>query len=127
MWSAGRLSEALTYYQTCLNIRPDNPKVLYNMGSINRSQNQTDTAIQLFTDVITRFGDSEYADRARSQLAELQPQSQPVGAAGEAETQPVGMVTPTETEAETEADTGAGTGEPASPEETQPPVTDTED
>lgn len=123
MWSAGRMSEALTYYQTCLNIRPDNPKVLYNMGSINRSQNQTDTAIQLFTDVITRFGDSEYADRARSQLAELQPQSQPVGATGEAETQPVGMVTPTETE--TEADTG--TGEPASPEETQPPVTDTED
>ncbi|MEG2732825.1 MAG: tetratricopeptide repeat protein [Clostridium sp.] len=81
MWSAGRLGEALTYYQTCLNIRPANPKVLFNMGMINRAQNQTDTAIQLFTQVSTQFGDSEYAEKARTQLAELQPQGQPAAAA----------------------------------------------
>ncbi|MEG2123395.1 MAG: tetratricopeptide repeat protein, partial [Clostridium sp.] len=81
MWSAGRLGEALTYYQTCLNIRPANPKVLFNMGMINRAQNQTDTAIQLFTQVSTQFGDSEYAEKARAQLAELQPQGQPAAAA----------------------------------------------
>ena len=74
MWSAGRLSEALSYYQTCLSIRPDNPKVIFNMAMINRSQGQTDTAVQLFTQVVTQFADSEYADRARSQLAELAPQ-----------------------------------------------------
>lgn len=84
MWSAGRLLEGLNYYQICLNIRPENPKVLYNMGMINRAQNQTDVAIQLFTQVSTQFGDSEYANRARKQLTELQPQSQPAAAAGTA-------------------------------------------
>lgn len=84
MWSAGRMSEALSYYQTCLSIRPDNPKVLYNMGMINRSQNQIDTAVQLFTQVVTQYGSSEYAPRASSQLSELAPQSMAAGAAGQA-------------------------------------------
>lgn len=84
MWSAGRMSEALNYYQTCLNIRPDNPKVIFNMGMINRSQGQTETAIQLFTQIVTQFADSEYASRARTQLAELAPQSEAAGAPGQA-------------------------------------------
>lgn len=83
MWSAGRLSEGLNYYQICLAIRPENPKVIYNMGMINRAQNQMDVAIQLFTQVVTQFGDSEYAPRASKQLEELQPQSQPAAAAGQ--------------------------------------------
>ncbi len=83
MWSAGRMSEALNYYQTCLNIRPDNPKVIFNMGMINRSQGQTETAIQLFTQIVTQFADSEYAGRARTQLAELAPQSEAAGAPGQ--------------------------------------------
>lgn len=84
MWSAGRLSEALSYYQICLNIRADNPKVLFNMGMINRSQGNPDIAIQLFTQVSTQFGSSEYAERARKQLLELQPQSQAAAAGGQA-------------------------------------------
>ena len=52
------------------------------MAMINRSQGQTDTAVQLFTQVVTQFADSEYADRARSQLAELAPQSEAAGARG---------------------------------------------
>lgn len=83
MWSAGRMAEALNYYQICLNIRPDNPKVIYSLGMINRSQNQLDTAIQLFTQIVTQYGDSEYAERAGNQLAQLQPQSQPVTAGGQ--------------------------------------------
>lgn len=77
MWSAGRMGEALNYYQICLNIRPENPKVLFNMGMINKSQGQVDTAVQLFTEVVTRFGNSEYGPRASSQLTEIQPQGQP--------------------------------------------------
>lgn len=84
MWSAGRMSEALNYYQTCLAIRPDNPKVIYNMGMINRAQNQTDTAVALFTQVVTNYANSEYAERARQQLAELVPQGQAAAAAGQA-------------------------------------------
>ena len=109
MWSAGRLSEALSYYQTCLSIRPDNPKVIFNMAMINRSQGQTDTAVQLFTQVVTQFADSEYADRARSQLAELAPQSEAAGAPG----QSMGNQNPSGTEP-SQADSGnsgaAGTG-----------------
>lgn len=109
MWSAGRLSEALSYYQTCLSIRPDNPKVIFNMAMINRSQGQTDTAVQLFTQVVTQFADSEYADRARSQLAELAPQSEAAGAPG----QSMGNQNPPGTEP-SQADSGnggtAGTG-----------------
>lgn len=84
MWSAGRLSEALNYYQICLNIRPENPKVLYSMGMISRAQNQTETAIQLFTQVVTQFATSEYAPKSQTQLSELQPQGQPAAAPGEA-------------------------------------------
>ena len=80
MWSAGRMSEALNYYQICLNIRPENPKVLYNMGMINRSQGQVDTAVQLFTQVVTQYGNSEYGPRASKQLLEIQPQGQPAAA-----------------------------------------------
>ena len=134
MWSAGRMSEALAYYQTCLSIRPDNPKVIFNMGQINRTQNQTDAAIQLFTQIVTQYGDSEYAARAQSQLSELQPQSQPVGAAGAAGTQPAGTVTESTaaaeetagTQEETEAEPEAETVQPAPETEPSVPVPDTE-
>ena len=36
MWSAGRMAEALADYQTCLAIRPANPKVIFSMGMIYR-------------------------------------------------------------------------------------------
>lgn len=73
MWSAGRLAEGLNYYQICLNIRPENPKVIFNMGMIYRAQGNTEAAIANFTQIVTQFGSSEYAERAGSILAELQP------------------------------------------------------
>lgn len=92
MWSAGRLEEALTYYQVCLNIRPENPKVLYSMGMINRALKQTDTAIQQFTQVVTQFATSEYAQKSQAQLNQLQPQGPPATAIGE----PAGNIGQTE-------------------------------
>lgn len=102
MWSAGRMSEALNLYQTCLSIRPNSPNVIYNMGMINRAQNETETAVQLFTQVVTEHADSEYAARAQQMLAELVPQSQQTAAQGQ---------TPTQESAAAEPSQAAGTGQ----------------
>ena len=96
------------------------------MAMINRSQGQTDTAVQLFTQVVTQFADSEYADRARSQLAELAPQSEAAGAPG----QSMGNQNPSGTEP-SQADSGnsgaAGTGTAgADTGETQPAADETQ-
>ena len=101
MWSAGRMDDALNYYNTCLTIRPDNPNVLFNMGMIYRSKQDFAKAVELFTQVSTQYGDSEYAEKARNQLTELAPYVQ--SAAGQqpaaGETQAAG-----ESEAQTAAE-----------------------
>ena len=83
MWSAGRMDDALNYYNTCLTIRPDNPNVLFNMGMIYRSKQDFAKAVELFTQVSTQYGDSEYAEKARNQLTELAPYVQ--SAAGQSD------------------------------------------
>lgn len=83
MWSAGRMSEALTYYETCLAIRPDNPKVLFNMGMIYRAQGNTEQAVDTFTRIVTQYADSEQAGKAREQLAELVPDNQQAAVPGQ--------------------------------------------
>lgn len=133
MWSAGRLSEALANYQTCLKIRPDNPKVLYNMGVINRSQNNIDTAVQLFTEVVTKYGDSEYAPKASKQLSEIAPAGsaaaagQPADAESQAvppESQAAGAQTPPkETQAPPKETKAPPKETKAPPKETQAPQT----
>lgn len=82
MWSAGRLSEALNYYETCLQIRPENPNVLFNMAMIYRSQGETEKAVELFTEIVTKYADAEQAEKARTQLAELVPQNQQAAVPG---------------------------------------------
>lgn len=83
MWSAGRMSEALAYYQTCLTIRPANPKVLFNMGMIYRSQGNTEQAVEMFTQIVTQYANSEQAEKARQQLVELVPDNQQAAIPGQ--------------------------------------------
>lgn len=83
MWSAGRMGEALADYQTCLAIRPANPKVIFNMGMIYRAQGETDKAVEMFTQIVTQYADSEQADKARQQLAELVPDNQQAAVPGQ--------------------------------------------
>ncbi len=83
MWSAGRMNEALADYQTCLAIRPANPKVIFNMGMIYRSQGETDKAVEIFTQIITQYADSEQAEKARQQLTELVPDNQQAAIPGQ--------------------------------------------
>ncbi len=113
MWSAGRMSEALNYYQTCLSIRPANPKVLFNMGMIYRSQGQTDQAIEMFTQIVTQYADSEQAEKAREQLAQLVPDNQQAAVPGQSilnQGQP----------AEEGQDSAAGTAETGAQTESEP-------
>ena len=83
MWSAGRMGEALADYQTCLAIRPANPKVIFSMGMIYRAQGETDKAVEMFTQIVTQYADSEQADKARQQLAELAPDNQQAAVPGQ--------------------------------------------
>ena len=83
MWSAGRMQEALADYQTCLAIRPANPKVIFSMGMIYRAQGETDKAVEMFTQIVTQYADSEQADKARQQLAELAPDNQQAAVPGQ--------------------------------------------
>ena len=83
MWSAGRLAEALADYQTCLSIRPANPKVIFSMGMIYRAQGNTDKAVEMFTQIVTQYADSEQAEKARQQLAELVPDNQQAAVPGQ--------------------------------------------
>lgn len=82
MWSAGRLSEALKYYETCLKIRPENPNVLYNIAMIYKAQGEKDQAVEVFTELVTKYANAEQAELARNQLTELVPQNQQAAVPG---------------------------------------------
>lgn len=71
MWAAGRMNEALKYYETCLALRPENPKVILNMGLIFRQQGRYEEAINNFTQIVTIYADTDQAPRARNELIEL--------------------------------------------------------
>ncbi len=113
MWSAGRMDEALNYYNTCLTIRPQNPKVIFSMGMIYRSKQDYAKAVELFTQVSTQYGDSEYAEKARNQLTELAPYVQ---TAPQQPAEPEGEAQPEGGEPEAEPDHTDG-GQEAEPQQ----------
>ena len=76
-WNSGKFRDAIALYETCLTIRPDNPKVLYYLGILHKSVDENETAIQYFTRVVTEFAASEQASPARTQLEELSPSAGP--------------------------------------------------
>ncbi|SFR79690.1 tetratricopeptide repeat protein [[Clostridium] aminophilum] len=74
-WAAGRFASALDLYNTCLQIRPSNPKVILYMASISKAMNNREDAIKYYSQIIANFTDSEQAATARTQLAELSPEA----------------------------------------------------
>ena len=54
MWNAGRMEEAINYYQKSLALHPDNPQILYNLGMIYRSQGNTEPVSYTHLDVYKR-------------------------------------------------------------------------
>lgn len=80
------------------------------MGMIYRSKQDYAKAVELFTQVSTQYGDSEYAEKSRNQLTELAPYVQ---SASQQQAEPAAEETQPEAgEAEREEDDGGQEGEP---------------
>ena len=63
--ASGDADTALNYYQKSLNIKGDNPDVLLKMANIYKGRDETDTANQLYGDIIKNFPDSNEAKAAK--------------------------------------------------------------
>lgn len=64
---AGNLDEALVYFQHSLNLNPANAQVIFDMALIYKNRGETDTANELFSNIINNFPTSDLAARARQQ------------------------------------------------------------
>lgn len=60
-----RLDEALDYYQKSLNIKGDNPQVIYDMALIYQGRDERDKANELFGQVIMNYPNTELAGLAK--------------------------------------------------------------
>lgn len=60
-----RLDEALDYYQKSLNMKGDNPQVIYDMALIYQGRDERDKANELFGQVIMNYPNTELAGLAK--------------------------------------------------------------
>ena len=65
--AAGDHELALHYYESYMAINDRNPQIIYNMAMIYQTMGDTETADQLFGQVIMNFPDSELAAQAQEQ------------------------------------------------------------
>lgn len=61
----GNQEEALSYYQKSLNIKGDNPQVIYDMALIYQAREERDQANELFGQVIMNFPNTDLASLAK--------------------------------------------------------------
>ncbi len=57
--------QAIDLYQKSLQIRSDNPEVIYKLGMAYKASGDEDTANRFFGDVIMNYHDSDYAEDAK--------------------------------------------------------------
>ena len=65
--AAGNNQAALDFYAKSLRIKGDNPEVIFNQAMVYKNMNDTDTANQLFGEVIMNYSDSDLAERAKTE------------------------------------------------------------
>ena len=65
--AAGNRDLALNYYQKSLNIKGDNPQVIFNMAVIYKAKEETDTSDELFGQVIMNYPNTELAQKAKEE------------------------------------------------------------
>ena len=65
--AAGNQDAALDYYQKSLNIKGDNPQVIFNMAMIYKAKEETDTSNELFGQVIMNYPNTELAQKAKEE------------------------------------------------------------
>ncbi len=61
----GNQDEALEFYQKSLNVKGDNPQVIYDMAGIYAARDERDQANELFGQVIMNYPGTELAELAR--------------------------------------------------------------
>ena len=61
----GNQDEALGFYQKSLNVKGDNPQVIYDMAGIYAARDERDQANELFGQVIMNYPGTELAELAR--------------------------------------------------------------
>ncbi len=64
---AGNWDSAIDNYKLCILICPDRPEPVFKEGLAYKKGGNTDRASELFNEVIERFPESEYADKAREE------------------------------------------------------------
>lgn len=65
--AAGNQEAALDYYQKSLNIKADNPQVIYDMAMIYKAREDKDKSNELFGQVIMNYPDTELAGKAKEE------------------------------------------------------------
>lgn len=65
--AAGDYDAALRYYEKYMAINDKNPEVIYDMGMVYKAKGDTDSANQMFGQVIMNFADSEFAEKAKTE------------------------------------------------------------
>lgn len=67
MAQEGGGQQAIDYYQRSMKIKGEDPQLLYLIGMAYVSTGDTETANEYFGNVIMNYGDSEYAEQAKTQ------------------------------------------------------------
>lgn len=65
--ASGDTAKAEEYYQKSLQIKADNPEVIYKLGMAYVTAGDQETATQYFTDIIMNYPNSDYVDDAKTQ------------------------------------------------------------
>ena len=63
----GDYGKAAEYFQKSLQLKPENPGVIFKLANAYQAQGDTDTANQHYGDIIMNYPDSEYAELAKEQ------------------------------------------------------------
>lgn len=63
--TAGNLAAAADYYQKSLQIKGDNPAVIFKLANVCQAQGDTDTANEHYGNIIMNYPDSEFAEQAK--------------------------------------------------------------
>ena len=63
-WNGGNLSAAENYYRLALNIKPDDPEVMFLLARLLQSQDRISEANEIFDKIVGEHPESPYAQRS---------------------------------------------------------------
>lgn len=64
-WNAGRINDAIQYYEKSIQVKPDNTSAMYLLGRIYQDQGDMDQANYWFNKILDEFPESSQAEQAR--------------------------------------------------------------